>query len=101
MLAEIKNEDEQMAVELFLTINNPSGEKNFWIGLTDFFLLDRWMWEPSHQPATYFNWAKGEPNHKPGEHFAHILSKELDRKWNDLPENGGPYNVWALCQKKN
>ncbi len=70
-----------------------------WIGLTDLFQFDHWMWEPSHEPATYFNWAEGEPNHLPRERFVRLLSKQEDRKWNDLQENGAKYNVFALCQK--
>ena len=54
-----------------------------------------WVWEPDHQPATYFNWRKGEPNGG-SEHFAHILDGA--RLWNDLDGSNTLYPTYALCQ---
>jgi hypothetical protein len=99
MLAEIKDEHDQMVVDMYLTINDPDGWRFYWIGLTDIFQVNTWMWEPSSQPATYFKWAKGEPNGAPDERFVHLVEKARERKWNDLQESGEPYQVYALCQK--
>jgi len=72
-LAEIKSDHDQMSIELFLKAADPSGKKIFWIGLTDLFQEGTWMWEPSHELATYFNWMKGQPDNQNGiEHFVHL-----------------------------
>ena len=84
---------------MFLTTNDPAGTKFFWIGLNSLNKAHTWMWEPCHQPATYFNWGAGEPNGYPVERFVHLLDVRRQRKWNDLRENGGVYPSYALCQK--
>jgi hypothetical protein len=88
-----------MVVEMFLAINDPAGTNFFWIGMNNLNKAQTWMLEPSHQPATYFNWNEGEPNGYPTERFVHILEKANERKWNDLGETGADFPIHALCQK--
>ncbi len=56
------------------------------------------MWEPSHESATFSNWAGTEPNGGMRENFAHLNNNASSRTWNDCP-NEKCYNpVNALCQ---
>ena len=99
-MAEIKNEHDQKSIELFLKAADPTGQKLFWIGMTDLFQEGTWMWEPSHEMPKYFNWANTEPNNSNGiEHFAHLLNATWNYQWNDFP-NDETYGkeVFALCQ---
>jgi uncharacterized delta-60 repeat protein/uncharacterized repeat protein (TIGR01451 family) len=63
--------------------------RHFWIGLNDEAAEGTFVWS-SGEPATYLNWAPGEPNNDPGnplgqEDFAHMYAPahELGGMWND------------------
>ncbi len=89
-----------MSIELFLKAADPSGKKIFWIGLTDLFQEGTWMWEPSHELATYFNWMKGQPDNQNGiEHFVHLHNATYNYQWNDCPNETCKNIMLALCQK--
>jgi hypothetical protein len=99
-LAEIKSEHDQKSIELFLKAADPTGLKLFWIGMTDLFQEGTWMWEPSHELASYFNWNKGQPDNNNGtEHFAHLYNAASSYKWNDCKNDNCKNSMMALCQK--
>jgi len=76
------------------------GEHLYWIGMTDLFQEGTWMWEPSHELATYFNWDPREPSGKFKENFAHLLNASREYKWNDCSNDKcyGEGELYALCQ---
>jgi hypothetical protein len=52
--------------------------------MTDVFQEGAWMWGPSHEVATYFNWRTNEPTNSGGlEHFAHLYNSTWNYQWND------------------
>jgi hypothetical protein len=70
--------------------------RGFWIGLTDLFHEDRWIWAATDSGPSYTNWYGGEPNNQNGtEHFAQLHPKRTNRTWND---NSNRKLIWALCQ---
>ena len=99
MLAEIIDEHEQKAVEMFLKQTDPTGAKAYWIGLTDLSHEGQWMWISSGKIAEYLNWgAGGGPNNINGvEHFAQLL--HTDRVWNDCPNMGGHPGIPVVCEQ--
>jgi hypothetical protein len=86
-LAEIMDEHEQKAVELFLNQTDPTGENFFWIGLSDIAHEGKFVWMTSGIPAEYTHWLGGQPdnNFKKTEHFGQITNMYYQRKWNDCP----------------
>jgi hypothetical protein len=103
-LAEIIDEHNQKAIEMFLLTADPAGEHFYWIGLTDLFHEGNFIWASTGEKATYLNWRKGEPNNANNrtEHFVHIGPISFERKWNDILndcEDMYPfYASFALCQ---
>ncbi len=96
-MAEIIDEHNQKAIEMFLLTADPTGKQLFWIGLTDLFLEGTFIWPSTGEKATYLNWAGLLPDNAGGiEHFAHIASSLHERKWNDW--NNDRAGVYALCQ---
>ncbi len=67
--------------------------------MTDLFQEGTWVWEPSHEIATFFNWETAL--HNPSgifENFAHLLNATWERKWNDCSNDVCYNGVYALCQ---
>ncbi len=96
-MAEIIDEHNQKAIEIFLLAADPTGKHFFWIGLTDLFHEGTFIWSSTGEKATYFNWNKGEPNNRDGiEHFVHAYFTSFGRKWNDVKND--TEGVYALCQ---
>ncbi len=102
-MAEIMDEHEQKAVELFLNQTDPTGENVFWIGLSDIAHEGKFVWMTSGKPAEYTNWRSGMPdNYDKTEHFGQISNLSYQRKWNDCANFAGvtvcklPFR--GLCQ---
>ena len=83
-------------MEQFLAVADPQKEKFFWIGLTDVFSEGDYVWVPSGNKPTYFNWYGQEPTGGGYENFGLIY---LERKWGDY-HNNGSLHVFALCEKE-
>jgi hypothetical protein len=83
---------------MFLLTADPTGDLNYWIGLTDLFHEGNFIWSSTGEKATYTNWYPGEPNniHNQTEHFVHLYPSFANRTWNDAV-NDKP-GVFALCQ---
>ena len=82
---------------MFLQTADPTGAKDFWIGLTDLFHEGKFVWSSIGQEAFYTNWVKNEPNNwYKTEHFVHLTSVYWQRKWNDASQN--QTGSYALCQ---
>ena len=97
------DEHEQKAIEMFINQTNPSGEKKFWIGLTDLAHEGSWVWLSSGKPAEYTNWLGNNPdNAGKSEHFAHMVNSTYSRRWNDCANDDGigfcSLGSFALCQ---
>jgi hypothetical protein len=96
-LAEIPDEHDEKAIEMFLLTADPSGQGSFWIGLTDLFREGEFIWSSTGEIATYLNWAYGRPDNMDKlEHFVEISAAQFGRKWNDC-RNDCP-GRYALCQ---
>ena len=97
-MAEVIDEHNQKAIEMFLLTADPTGKGSFWIGLTDIFHEGTWIWPSTREEAPYLNWAKGSPtNSGKIEHFAEI-SNLLDRAWNDCDNECITHKPRAICQ---
>jgi hypothetical protein len=84
-IAQILNEEDQKAIETFLEVPDPSGSNWFWIGLTDLFQEGSWMWEPSHVPLNFSNWAHAQPdNWQSRQHYGILETAQMGRKWDDV-----------------
>lgn len=76
--------------------------RNLWIGLNDAQSEGAMQWA-SGQTSDYTNWSPAEPNNVKGEeHFAAIWGPydefEYVRLWNDLPDDGGVYQVYGVVE---
>ncbi len=98
-LAEIIDEHNQKAIEMFLEAVDPSGEYRYWIGLTDIFHEGTFIWATTGEKATYFNWISGQPDNRNNgtEHFVDIVSTPNGREWNDCSNDCG-MSVRGICQ---
>ena len=64
-----------------------SADRSIWIGFTDAGTEGVWRWV-SGQPATYTNWASGEPNNDGPENWGHLWPvgfADRGSMWNDAP----------------
>ena len=96
-MAEVIDEHNQKAIEMFLLAADPTGQNYFWIGLTDVFHEGTFIWPSTGEKATYFNWKEAQPdNAGKEEHFGHIYPTSLARKWNDYYNDKA--GIYALCQ---
>lgn len=59
--------------------------KQLWIGSHDQDVEGKWTWLPNNIPATYTNWAPGEPNSWNGDSMEDCtIMKGWDGQWNDI-----------------
>jgi hypothetical protein len=98
-IAQILNEEDQIAIETFLEVADPSGSNYFWIRLTDLFQEGSWMWEPSHVPLNFTNWALAQPdNWQSRQHYGALVTAQMGRTWDDVFIDADNYIIFALCQ---
>ena len=97
-MAEIIDEHNQKAIEMFLLAADPTGKGSFWIGLTDLFHEGTFIWPSTGEKATYFNWNDAQPDnaYNKSEHFGLIWPTSVERKWNDYFND--KTGIYALCQ---
>lgn len=63
------------------------GNRNIWIGLNDAGTEGSFHWV-SGEPATYWNFAGGEPNNNGDEDYVHFYPAIYGSEWNDVMESG-------------
>jgi hypothetical protein len=83
-LVEVNSLEEN---EFIQTLNSTAKTDYIWIGATDIFLEQHWIWIGSKgSVSSYANWEQGEPNHYGGEdkEDCAILGME-NGKWLDIP----------------
>ncbi|XP_052257046.1 perlucin-like [Dreissena polymorpha] len=95
-------EIETAAENNFLTQEVVRRGGEFWIGASDLFIENEWLWSTSQQRISYANWAPNEPTNGGGnpehgagnENCAQI--RAFDRKWND---DQCHVNNYYICEK--
>ena len=77
----------------------------YWIGLEDFADDGTYVWSETHEIASYFNWAEGQPSRADGEDCCWKavprLSGEGSPGWHDAGCSETDYHgeIHALCQQ--
>ena len=79
----------------FLKLRNPSGNNQYWIGLTDRKKEGIFRWQSTGKQAIYTNWLPTQPDNWQGNEDCATLKDLASRQWNDSPCSDTIY--YALC----
>ena len=100
ILAEINSCAENDEVLQYLKLTDTTGNKKYWLGLTDTAIEGQFVWQTAGNNAGYTNWNNGEPNNSGGnEDCVGMDVASTYRRWNDDSCAATTYH--ALCQKGN
>ena len=97
-MAEINNCAENDEVIQYLKLVDDTGNKKYWLGLTDAAIEGQYVWPSTGSLAGYTNWNNGEPNNANGnEDCVGMDAASNFRRWND--DNCAATTRYALCQR--